>query len=124
MLLERLELAGSPLPYLPPGEAFDLKPIFVGGEVSTISGSIYVRGPLSGYVMTISPSESFAIPLELKLILAAAHASSTSITLLETYTNPGVVTTWGAFVTEFTAKEIAGSERQLYTYSITLRLGA
>lgn len=124
VLLERLELAGFPLTWLPPGEFAQIKPNYVSEMVQTLTGAVFMRGPLTGYTLTLNPPDTFVIPLALKRVLNAAFASSSPVSVVETYSDPEVVTSWaGGTLLSYDAKEVAGSKRQYFTYSLTLLLG-
>lgn len=124
-LKERFELAGQVLESQPPGGAFKFKPVRAETEDTYTDGSgALMSAPQQSHtVITVKPRDTFLVTLETKLAWEAARDSGALVDLIETHSDPSQTTHWSVIVREAECEEVEGSERQYYTYALTLYAG-
>lgn len=122
---EYLEIGGQVWEHLPPGASVQFKPLYSSSLVEHLNGRVGLyRSPLGGHEVTIEPGENYVVPLAVKLALEAAHAGGTPVHLVETYQDPGVRQVWPAcLLTRAEFAEAPGTDRELFTYRLTLLTG-
>ena len=111
--------------HLPTAENVIPAPLFASERVTFLDGTVGVlRSPLGGYEFTINPPDNYAVPLETKQVLEAAHRTGTPVHVVETYSDPGVAHVWPACtLLEARFTEMTGSNRTLFNYQISFLTG-
>lgn len=123
---ERFELAGQVITEsLPFDDQWDFDPIVPEEEDEYVDGTAGLsHGANSHTVITLQADDEIVIPGATMLAWRAAHIARTPVTLVESYSKPGTVRAWeNVIIRQFKPRGMRGSDRELYTYSLTLWAG-
>ncbi len=126
LLDEYLAIQGIPLEEgsMPPRGSVQVEAIWVSEPVTLLDGrTVTFRAERrSGHFVTVGPGDEYAVSLDVKRAVEAAHAAFTPVTVTETLSDPAQRRTWAGLLTEapvFTV--VPGFGGRYWNYSFKLR---
>ena len=127
-LLEKLVINGIDLRQdgvgsVPGGASCAVSPVWVSEVVTLLDGrQATFRAAQRGAVeVSVDGGEAFVISSAVKQQLEQALMTFSTVSLIETLSEPSEERHWSGFLTEFTPRELEGSDRELFLFKFKLR---